>query len=58
MPRRASLTTTRIYRLHRGGNSVTLRCITCQMLHYGSLAFVLDTKRISHPWARGTPGVT
>ncbi|MFJ5851150.1 pRL2-11 [Streptomyces sp. NPDC092903] len=41
-----------------GGKSVTLRCIACQMLHHGSLVFVLDTKRISHPWADGLPGVT
>ncbi|MER6774392.1 pRL2-11 [Streptomyces bacillaris] len=41
-----------------GGKSVILRCIACQMLHNGSRAFVLDTKRISHPWARGLPGVT
>lgn len=37
---------------------MTLRCIACQMLHHGSLVFVLDTKRISHPWAAGLPGVT
>lgn len=37
---------------------MTLRCIACQMLHHGSRVFVLDTKRISHPWARGLPGVT
>ncbi|MEU5582992.1 DUF87 domain-containing protein [Streptomyces huasconensis] len=41
-----------------GGKSVTLRCIACQMLHHGSRVFVLDTKRISHPWASGLPGVT
>ncbi|WP_124291331.1 DUF87 domain-containing protein, partial [Streptomyces sp. ADI91-18] len=41
-----------------GGKSVTLRCIACQMLHHGSRVFVLDTKRISHPWARGIDGVT
>jgi hypothetical protein len=41
-----------------GGKSVTLRCIACQMLHHGSLAYILDTKRISHPWANGLPGVT
>ncbi|MFE9403999.1 pRL2-11 [Streptomyces sp. NPDC006530] len=41
-----------------GGKSVTLRCIACQMLHHGSLVFVLDTKRISHPWAHGIDGVT
>ncbi|MEU6212716.1 pRL2-11 [Streptomyces sp. NPDC047023] len=41
-----------------GGKSVTLRCIACQMLHHGSLVIVLDTKRISHPWASGLPGVT
>jgi len=41
-----------------GGKSVTLRCITCQMLHNGSQAYILDFKRISHPWARGIPGVT
>ncbi|MFF8747142.1 pRL2-11 [Streptomyces californicus] len=41
-----------------GGKSVTLRCIACQMLHHGSLVYVLDTKRISHPWAPGLPGVT
>ncbi|MEY2233014.1 MULTISPECIES: hypothetical protein [Streptomyces] len=28
------------------------------MLHHGSLVFVLDTKRISHPWASGLLGVT
>ncbi|MFJ1550124.1 helicase HerA domain-containing protein [Streptomyces sp. NPDC088246] len=41
-----------------GGKSVTLRCIACQMLHHGSHVFVLDTKRISHPWARGISNVT
>ncbi|WJV51712.1 pRL2-11 [Streptomyces flavofungini] len=41
-----------------GGKSVTLRTITCQMLHHGAQASVLDYKRISHPWARGLPGVT
>ncbi|MEU0705061.1 pRL2-11 [Streptomyces bacillaris] len=41
-----------------GGKSVTLQCIACQMLHNGSRVFALDTKRISHPWARGLPGVT
>lgn len=41
-----------------GGKSVTLRCITCQMLHHGAQAYVLDYKRISHPWARGNPAVT
>ncbi|GHB29830.1 helicase HerA domain-containing protein [Streptomyces chryseus] len=41
-----------------GGKSVTLRCIASQMLHHGSHVFVLDTKRISHPWARGVPNVT
>ncbi|MEU9189441.1 DUF87 domain-containing protein [Streptomyces sp. NPDC048484] len=41
-----------------GGKSVTLRCIACQMLHHGSHVFVLDTKRISHPWARGIDNVT
>ncbi|MFB6989692.1 hypothetical protein ACNPQN_42510 [Streptomyces sp. NPDC056297] len=28
------------------------------MLHHGSRVFVLDTKRISHPWANGIDGVT
>ncbi|MCX4429420.1 hypothetical protein [Streptomyces mirabilis] len=41
-----------------GGKSVTLRCITCQMLHHAAQAYVLDYKRISHPWARGIPAVT
>ncbi|MFI9587040.1 hypothetical protein ACIHCQ_35670 [Streptomyces sp. NPDC052236] len=41
-----------------GGKSVILRCVTCQMVHNGSLAFVLDYKRISHSWARGIRGVT
>ncbi|MFF4860022.1 hypothetical protein ACFY2N_34670 [Streptomyces rubiginosohelvolus] len=41
-----------------GGKSVILRCIACQLLHHGSRVFVLDIKRISHPWARGLPGVT
>ncbi|MEU2415079.1 pRL2-11 [Streptomyces sp. NPDC013099] len=41
-----------------GGKSVILRCIACQMLRHGSRVFVLDTKRISHLWARGLPGVT
>ncbi|MFI0264974.1 helicase HerA domain-containing protein [Streptomyces sp. NPDC017056] len=40
-----------------GGKSVTLRCIACQMLHHGSLVVVLDTKRISHPWASELPRV-
>ncbi|MEU2591299.1 hypothetical protein ABZ649_05430 [Streptomyces albidoflavus] len=37
---------------------MTLRCIACQMLHHGSRVVVLDTKRISHPWAHGIDGVT
>ncbi|PIB05111.1 MULTISPECIES: pRL2-11 [Streptomyces] len=41
-----------------GGKSVTLCCIACQMLRHGSLVYILDTKRISHPWANGIPGVT
>lgn len=41
-----------------GDKSVTLRCITCQMLHHGAQAYVLDYKRISHLWARGIPAVT
>lgn len=41
-----------------GGKSTILRCITCQFVHNGALAFVLDFKRISHTWARGVPGVT
>ncbi|MFD7305304.1 hypothetical protein ACFV83_31015, partial [Streptomyces pharetrae] len=41
-----------------GGKSALLRCIACQMLHHGSLVYVLDTKRISHPWAHGIDGVT
>ncbi|MFD7917293.1 helicase HerA domain-containing protein [Streptomyces sp. NPDC059752] len=40
------------------GKSVTLRAIACQMLHHGSRVFVLDTKRISHPWAHGIDGAT
>ncbi|MFE7216387.1 hypothetical protein ACFU93_42390 [Streptomyces sp. NPDC057611] len=28
------------------------------MLHHGSRVFILGTKRISHPWANGLPGVT
>ncbi|MGW7410017.1 pRL2-11 [Streptomyces sp. NPDC054833] len=41
-----------------GGKSTILRCITCQFIHNGALAYVLDFKRISHTWARGVPGVT
>ncbi|WP_435609594.1 helicase HerA domain-containing protein [Streptomyces sp. C10-9-1] len=41
-----------------GGKSTILRCITCQFIHNGAHAFVLDFKRISHTWARGVPGVT
>ncbi len=41
-----------------GGKSTILRCITCQFIHNGAHAFVLDFKRISHSWARGVPGVT
>jgi Helicase HerA, central domain len=41
-----------------GGKSTILRCIACQFIHHGAHAFVLDYKRISHPWARGVPGVT
>ncbi|MFG2569227.1 pRL2-11 [Streptomyces sp. NPDC048567] len=41
-----------------GGKSTILRCITCQFVHNGALAYVLDFKRISHTWARGVPGVT
>ncbi|MEV8062491.1 pRL2-11, partial [Streptomyces antimycoticus] len=41
-----------------GGKSTILRCICCQFIHHGALAYVLDYKRISHTWARGVPGVT
>ncbi|WP_314254632.1 helicase HerA domain-containing protein [Streptomyces kutzneri] len=41
-----------------GGKSTILRCITCQFIHNGAHAFVLDFKRISHTLARGVPGVT
>ncbi|WP_030853857.1 pRL2-11 [Streptomyces griseus] len=41
-----------------GGKSTILRCITCQFIHNGALAYVLDFKWISHTWARGVPGVT
>ncbi|MFK8851673.1 pRL2-11 [Streptomyces sp. Ac-502] len=41
-----------------GGKSVTMRGIACQMLHHGARVFVLDYKRISHPWARGIDGAT
>ncbi|WP_069772168.1 helicase HerA domain-containing protein [Streptomyces sp. LUP30] len=41
-----------------GGKSTILRCICCQFVHNGALAFVLDFKRISHTWARGVPGLT
>ncbi|NEC12533.1 DUF87 domain-containing protein [Streptomyces sp. SID8014] len=41
-----------------GGKSTILRCITCQFLHNGAEAVVLDYKRISHGWVRGVPGVT
>lgn len=40
-----------------GGKSTILRAICCQFIHNGSLAYVLDFKRISHTWARGVPGV-
>ncbi|MEU8550957.1 DUF87 domain-containing protein [Streptomyces roseoverticillatus] len=40
-----------------GGKSVILRTIAAQLIHNGARAFVLDYKRISHPWARGVPGV-
>ncbi|MEV4506047.1 pRL2-11 [Streptomyces klenkii] len=40
-----------------GGKSVILRTIAAQLVHNGARAFVLDYKRISHPWARGVPGV-
>ncbi|MGK5450811.1 hypothetical protein [Streptomyces radiopugnans] len=39
----------------RDGKSVSLRCITYQMLHHGSPTFILDTKWVSHPWARDPP---
>ncbi|MEV4927082.1 hypothetical protein [Streptomyces roseoverticillatus] len=41
-----------------GGKSVILRTIAAQLIRNGARAFVLDYKRISHPWARGVPGVT
>ncbi|WP_367138995.1 MULTISPECIES: pRL2-11 [Streptomyces] len=41
-----------------GGKSVILRTIAAQLIRNGACAFVLDYKRISHPWARGVPGVT
>ncbi|WP_367573292.1 hypothetical protein [Streptomyces griseoaurantiacus] len=32
--------------------------VNASTLHHGSLVYVLDTKRISHPWAHGIDGVT
>ncbi|MGA5134471.1 pRL2-11 [Streptomyces blastmyceticus] len=41
-----------------GGKSVILRTIASQLIRNGALTYILDFKRISHPWARGVPGVT
>ncbi|WKU42594.1 hypothetical protein Q3V23_00055 [Streptomyces sp. VNUA116] len=38
-----------------GGKSVILRAITCQMVHHGALAYVLDYKRISNPGPAACP---
>lgn len=40
-----------------GGKSVIARGMTCQALHNGAQAVILDRKRISHKWARGLPQV-
>lgn len=40
-----------------GGKSVIARGMTCQALHNGAQALILDRKRISHKWARGLPQV-
>ncbi|MFF8747141.1 hypothetical protein [Streptomyces californicus] len=41
-----------------GGSTTMLRSLTAQFLHQGAHALVLDSKRISHLWARGLPTVT
>ncbi|MFE9016833.1 hypothetical protein [Streptomyces cyaneofuscatus] len=41
-----------------GGSTTMLRSLPAQFLHQGAHALVLDTKRISHLWAKGLPTVT
>ncbi|MBM7054100.1 hypothetical protein [Streptomyces durocortorensis] len=41
-----------------GGSTTMLRSLTAQFLHQGAHALVLDTKRISHLWAKALPTVT
>ncbi|MFY4722213.1 hypothetical protein [Streptomyces sp. LaBMicrA B280] len=41
-----------------GGSTTVLRSLTAQFLHQGAHALLLDSKRISHLWARGLPTVT
>ncbi|MEU5972023.1 hypothetical protein [Streptomyces globisporus] len=41
-----------------GGSTTVLRSLTAQFLHQGAHALVLDTKRISHLWAKGLSTVT
>ncbi|MER6774393.1 hypothetical protein ABT389_32205 [Streptomyces bacillaris] len=41
-----------------GGSTTVLRSLTAQFLHQGAHALVLESKRISHLWARGLPTVT
>lgn len=40
------------------GSTTMLRSLTAQFLHQGAHALVLDTKRISHLWAKALPTVT
>ncbi|MFJ6889713.1 hypothetical protein ACIQRC_33405 [Streptomyces californicus] len=41
-----------------GGSTTMLRSLTAQFLHQGAHALLLDSKRISHLWAKGLPTVT
>lgn len=47
-----------VYSASGGGTSTALRTLTAQLLHNGGHALVLDSKRISQPWARALPTVT
>ncbi|WP_053673048.1 hypothetical protein [Streptomyces sp. NRRL B-1140] len=41
-----------------GGTSTVLRTLSAQLLRHGGHVLVLDTKRISKPWARALPTAT
>ncbi|MGA5499016.1 hypothetical protein ACPCSP_32290 [Streptomyces cinereoruber] len=50
--------TIRVVNATGGGTTTALRTLAAQLLHHGAHTYLLDFKRISHPWARTLPAVT